>query len=106
MASLNESTTYLENSLISTPNSVRYIRTLLPSFGFFSLVINPFVSIVFKVLDKLVDSTPILGPKAVDGVPLSGSILNKAKPVAMLLPFLFASSLYILVTAIQVDLNI
>ena len=32
--------------------------------------------------DKLVDSIPILGPRVVDGVP-SGSILNKAKPVAL-----------------------
>ena len=38
---------------------------------------------LFRILEILVDSNPIFGPKEVDGVPVLGSILNKVKPVAI-----------------------
>ena len=57
---------------------------------------------VFNSLDRLVDSMPILGPKVVEGVPFE-SILNKAKPVAIVESNLLASLLYILLTKFQVE---
>ncbi len=59
----------------------------------------------FKVRVKLVASIPILGPKVVEGVPFSLSILNNANPVAIVAPYLLASSLYILEIACQVALK-
>ena len=57
---------------------------------------SAFFSRLFRILEILVDSNPIFGPKEVDGVPVLGSILNNVKPVAIVESIFFASSLYIL----------
>src|SRR5690606_10927664 len=76
-----------------------------PSLGFGLLIIKPFSSILFKILERLVPSMPIFGPNVVEDDPDSGSILNKVKPMAIVLCSLAASSLYIFATACQVALS-
>ena len=63
---------------------------------------SAFFSRVLSILEILVDSYPIFGPSAVDGVPVLGSILNKVKPVAIVESIFFAASLYILTIPCQV----
>ena len=60
---------------------VRDIIMPLPSLGFGLLVIRFLFSIEFNILEILFDSNPIIGPIEVDGLPFSGSILIKVKPI-------------------------
>lgn len=97
--SLNSSTKDFDKSLFSSPAVVSLSSTLLPSSGLGSRTINPLFSSVFRVLERLVASMPIFGAIAVEGVPWTGSIDSNAKPVAIEVSCLAASSLYILAMA-------
>lgn len=98
---LNFNTKDFDKSLFSSPAVVSLSSTLLPSSGLGSRRINPLFSSVFSVLDRLVASMPIFGAIAVEGVPWTGSMDNNAKPVAIEVSCLAASSLYILAMACQ-----
>ena len=55
---------------------VNTIKTPLLSSLFGTLEMNPAFSIDLRVLPKLVDSSPIFGPREVEGVPLFGFKFN------------------------------
>ena len=49
----------------------------------------------FKILEILFDSSPIIGPIDVEGLPFSGSILIRVKPIENVTSYFEASTLYI-----------
>src|SRR5690554_6109141 len=104
-SSLNSLIVFTDRIFNLNPSSVRKILTDLRSTGSAFLYINPFSSIVFSILVRLLDSSPINGAILVAGVPSVELILIKAKPIEdVKLSAWAAFWLYILEMECQVDL--
>ena len=87
-------------SLPRCPDGVRKTRTERPSVGSGRRSMSPRDSMLFRVLDKLVLSMPILGPNLVLGVP-SRSMLSRAYPTLIEMPCRSARAVYSLANLVH-----